>query len=475
MRVKKRLVFIYNPNAGKAKIKNKLSDIVVEFAGYGYEVIVLPTGKRGDASEFARSYAASGEVERIVCSGGDGTLSEVVKGVLSSGRRVPVGFIPAGTTNDFSYSLKIPKQPLEAAALAASGESVPSDVGEIDGKSFIYTAAFGLFSDVSYDTPQNMKNILGRIAYLLRGVGSLHNVKSYRMRVEFCEGSGSGEQVVGTWMDAGTAKEEVAGETESSGVQTGEKPVDAEPANELSAGKAESIGARTDAALVDAEFVDELPVGETESSEAQTSEKLVDAEIVNELFTGETESSEAQTGEKPVDAEPVNELSACKAESIGARTDMEPMDKLFIGKTESIATRTDVEPMDELPAGGLRVTEGEFICGLISNSDSVGGFKGIMGKGVQFDDGIFEMVLIRRPHNLIELTNIINELLSRKLSSENIVYARVSEVHLSCEGELPWSLDGEYGGDMPQAHIHIRKQAADYVRSVAKEDSGQSR
>ena len=438
--MKKRLVFIYNPNAGKAKIKNKLSDIVVEFAGRGYEVIVLPTGRRGDASECDKSYAASGEVERIVCSGGDGTLSEVIKGVLSSGCRMPVGFIPAGTTNDFSYSLKIPKQPLEAAAQAASGEPVPSDVGEIDGKSFIYTAAFGLFSDVSYDTPQNMKNVLGRIAYLLRGVGSLHNVKSYRMRVEFCEGSGSKEQEAGTWTDTEPVKEEIAGETESSEARTGEKPVNMEPADKLSAGEAESPAARADA-----ESEDRLSAGETESLAAR------------------------------VDVEPVEKLSAGETESVAARTGAEPMEKLSAGKAESIATWTDVESADEPSAGGLRVTEGEFICGMISNSDSVGGFKGIMGKGVQFDDGIFEMVLIRRPHNLIELTNIINELLSRKLSSENIVYARVSEVHLSCEGELPWSLDGEYGGDMPQVHIHIRKQAVDYVRRAAEEDSGQSR
>lgn len=101
---------------------------------------------------------------------------------------------------------------------------------------------------------------------------------------------------------------------------------------------------------------------------------------------------------------------------------------------------------------------------MVANSNSVGGFKGIMGKGVRFDDGVFEMLLIRRPHNVIELTDIVNELISKKLKSDNIVYAHVREVRLEAKSGLPWSLDGEFGGDMPQATIHIRQQAVDYIR-----------
>ncbi len=500
--MKKRLVFIYNPNAGKAKIKSKLSDIVVEFSKFGYEVIVLPTGKRGDASEFARAYAASGEADRIVCSGGDGTLSEVVKGVLSSGCRVPIGFIPAGTTNDFSYSLKIPKQPLKAAALAACGEPVPSDVGEIDGKSFIYTAAFGLFSDVSYDTPQNMKNLLGRAAYLLRGVGSLHNVKSYWLRVEFCEsntencpdeekcaagrmaehraavsaalaGEESAEKraaifkekpVLADGAESGTEQETAKhapadGKSESAKPAAGTVPGDEGTPAERASAFEKTAGAEQPPAETEPESEGE-PAGQASAIRNRTG-------AAEQLSAGEEPGAEGVPADRvPEEAEQAGDRIAPGQASAGSQVDAE---QAPAGKNPAdTAEHANVPKKQDRTASGsrYRTEEGEFICGMISNSDSVGGFKGIMGKGVQFDDGIFEMVLIRRPRSFIDLTNIVNELLSKKLRSDNIVYAHVSEVRLSCEGELPWSLDGEYGGDMPQAQIHIRKQAADYVRRV---------
>lgn len=341
--MRERLLFIYNPNAGKAKVKEKLSDIIAKFAESGYEVIAMPTAKRGDAAEFAREYAENGACGRIVCAGGDGTLNEVVTGVMQSKKRMPIGYIPAGTTNDFGYSLKIPKDMLKAAELAAKAGAVPSDVGEICGSTFVYTSAFGLFSDVSYDTPQNMKNLFGRVAYILRGVRSLADVQTYAMKVDYLAAADTGE----------TADEAV------------EEPEDSE---------------RSDAK--------------------------------------ESEEERAQP---------------------------------------------------QVCAGTWRSTEGEFICGMISNSNSVGGFKGIMGKGVRFDDGVFEMLLIRKPRNLRELMDIVNELTSKKLESDHIVYAHVKEVRISAQGELSWSLDGEFGGNMPQAEIHIKEQAVDYIRRQKEE------
>ncbi len=455
--MKKRLVFIYNPNAGKAKIKSKLSDIVVEFSKFGYEVIVLPTGKRGDASEFARAYAASGEADRIVCSGGDGTLSEVVKGVLSSGCRVPIGFIPAGTTNDFSYSLKIPKQPLKAAALAACGEPVPSDVGEIDGKSFIYTAAFGLFSDVSYDTPQNMKNLLGRAAYLLRGVGSLHNVKSYWLRVEFCESNPENCPDEEKCAAGRMAEHRAAVSAALAGEESAEKRAAIFKEKPVLADGAESGAEQETAKHAPAD-------GKSESAKPAAGTVPGDEGTPAERASAFEKTAGAE--QPPAETEPESEGGPAGQASAGSQADAE---QAPAGKNPAdTAEHANVPKKQDRTASGsrYRTEEGEFICGMISNSDSVGGFKGIMGKGVQFDDGIFEMVLIRRPRSFIELTNIVNELLSKKLRSDNIVYAHVSEVRLSCEGELPWSLDGEYGGDMPQAQIHIRKQAADYVRRV---------
>lgn len=349
--MRERLLFIYNPNAGKAKLKAKLSDIVVEFSENGYEVIVMPTAKRGDATEFAEEYAKNNACSRIVCAGGDGTLNEVVTGVIKSGMRVPIGYIPAGTTNDFGYSLKIPKDAIEAAKFAALCDPMPSDVGEICGNTFVYTAAFGLFSDVSYDTPQDMKNILGRVAYLLRGVRSLVEVQNYKLFVEY------------------------------------------------------------------------LAVGED----------------VPEVEEGEIET---EAGEDEGNMEPQEECAAEEEEG------------------------EDV-PFLRPAKGRWMHTEGEFICGMVANSNSVGGFKGIMGKNVRFDDGVFEMLLIRRPRNVIELTDIVNELINKKLKSDNIIYAHVREVNIDTDGELPWSLDGEFGGDMPQAMIHIRQRAVDYIRREA--------
>lgn len=394
--MRERLLFIYNPNAGKAKMKAKLSDIVVEFSENGYEVIVMPTAKHGDAAEFAKEYAEHGACSRIVCAGGDGTLNEVVTGVMKSGRRIPIGYIPAGTTNDFGYSLKIPKDMVEAAKFAALEEPVPSDVGEICGNTFVYTAAFGLFSDVSYDTPQDMKNILGRVAYLLRGVKSIVEVQNYVLKVKYL-----------------AAEEDVE-------------------------------RAEQDAP----ELTQHTPSGADSWEQAKDMPESADARRQTEDVGGDKDTKK-------------------QTENIGEAGDMRR-------QTEDADETTDMqEPKENFTqaqpqTGSWRQLEGEFICGMVANSNSVGGFKGIMGKGVRFDDGVFEMLFIRRPRNVIELTEIVNELISKKLKSDNIVYAHVREVEIEANGELPWSLDGEFGGDMPQAKIHIRQQAVDYIRKESE-------
>lgn len=429
--VKKRLLFIYNPNAGKARISTKLSDIIVILSQCGWETVVLPTEKRGDAAEFARRYAAEGTVERIVCSGGDGTLSEVVSGVLKSGCHVPVGFIPAGTTNDFGYSLKIPKDLIDAAWLAGTCGPAPSDVGIINGSTFTYTAAFGLFSDVSYDTPQNMKNVLGRAAYILSGAKSLTNVRAYQLEVEYCECK---KDIIED--NIKTVLVEADSETSDSGMETILVESDREESADMIV---EKVIGQANYSLGGFDHTVFL------SEEDKTGMEMVLAEA-DSMETEATASQENRNKIKAVLEESDNDSA----------------------KTETITSVVSAENKTvlEKEQGVWKHAEGEFICGMISNSDSVGGFKGIMGKGVQFDDGVFEMVLIRRPHNLLELTDIINELLNKKLNSDNIVYSHVSAVKLKTAGELPWSLDGEYGGDMPQAEIHILKQAVEYIRDL---------
>ena len=179
--------------------------------------------------------------------------------------------------------------------------------------------------------------------------------------------------------------------------------------------------------------------------------------------------AESDIQENPDERKTVlEELDDCteKIQTVLVESEKNSLTKDKADNNEVVLDKEAESMKQDQEQGVWQHAEGEFICGMISNSDSVGGFKGIMGKGVQFDDGVFEMVLIRRPHNLLELTDIINELLSKKLNSDNIVYSHVSAVKLKTAGELPWSLDGEYGGDMPQAEIHILKQAVDYIRDM---------
>ena len=179
--MEKKLVFIFNPKAGKGKIKTALMDIVDIFNKGGYEVIIRATQAPKDAYEQVKKYAD--KVDMIVCSGGDGTLDEVVTGITELGSSVPVGYIPAGSTNDFANSLFIPKNMLEAASIIMNGELYKCDVGRFNHQTFAYVAAFGLFTDVSYETNQDLKNILGHLAYVLEGAKRLLDIKSYHMKV----------------------------------------------------------------------------------------------------------------------------------------------------------------------------------------------------------------------------------------------------------------------------------------------------
>ena len=298
---KERLLFIYNPVAGKGKIKAKLSGILEQFAAYGYEMIVHPTDSKGDARRTALEYAQGQRCDRIVCAGGDGTFSETAGGLLLSGERIPLGYVPEGTTNDFAYSLKLPVDMTRAAELAARGSGIPSDIGTMNGEPFTYTACFGLFTEVTYETPQNIKNAIGRTAYLMNAASKLMHIKSYPVKVQ-----GEGFEI-----------------------------------------------------------------------------------------------------------------------------------------------------------------EDEFIYGMVANSNSVGGFKGITGRDVALDDGYFEMILIKKPKNLIEFNEIVNALLANHLENcANIRYERVNRVEISTEHELPWNLDGEFGGNFRTAEIIIHKQKIDYVTAV---------
>lgn len=177
----KKLLFIYNAHAGKGGIKNHLESILDTFMKNGYLTTVMPTQQRGDACQWAMDM--SGNYDLVVCSGGDGTLDEVISGMLKVSHKTPIGYIPAGSTNDFANSLAIPKSMKKAAELAVTGESFFCDAGQFNQAYFIYIVAFGAFTEVSYETKQEFKNVLGHAAYILEGMRQLGKIKAYRVKV----------------------------------------------------------------------------------------------------------------------------------------------------------------------------------------------------------------------------------------------------------------------------------------------------
>lgn len=299
----KRMLFIYNPKAGKAQIKNKLSDILELFAAGGYEITVCPTRGHGDAEEITAGRQPVYDL--LVCCGGDGTLDEVVTGMMKSSFQTPIGYIPAGSTNDFGGSLKLPKNMLQAAEAILLGDDFACDVGAFNEDVFVYIAAFGLFTDVSYETAQDMKNVLGHMAYLLEGMNRLSAVRSYHMKITYLE-------------------------------------------------------------------------------------------------------QRAQDGQA---------------------------------------------------ADKEQVIEDDFMFGMVTNSLSVGGFKYITGNNVKLDDGVFEVTLIKRPANPLELSNILISLVNRDINTDVMYCFRTSCLKVESEEKLAWTLDGEYGGSHSQVAIENRYRA----------------
>ncbi len=182
----KKLLFILNPYAGQRKANRLLMEIVEVFNRADYEVTVYVTAGQGDARNAALRYA--GKTDVIVCCGGDGTFNETAAGVLESGVDVPVGYIPAGSTNDFANSLKLPTDILSAAKMIAQGCTQRLDMGSFGGRFFSYVASFGAFTRASYATPQSVKNALGHVAYILSGIQELSQIRAKKLRLELPDG-----------------------------------------------------------------------------------------------------------------------------------------------------------------------------------------------------------------------------------------------------------------------------------------------
>ncbi len=287
----KKMLFVYNPNAGKGLLKPLLADVLDIFAQADYELTVYPTQAYKDA--YRKIKKMEDGYDLVVCSGGDGTLDEVVTGMMKREHKVPIGYIPTGTTNDFASSLHISRDILSAADAAVNGEPFACDIGTFNNDVFVYVAAFGLFTDVAYRTDQTLKNMLGHAAYVLEGVKRLANIPSYKIKITH------------------------------------------------------------------------------------------DGEVI----------------------------------------------------------------------------EDEFMIGMVTNSRSVAGFRNIMGKKVLFDDGEFEVTLIKKPKNLIELQEIITSLLIESFDTKYMYTLKAKKITFEAQEEIPWTLDGEFGGQHDNVVIRNQQKA----------------
>ena len=284
-----RVLFIYNRHAGKNKTWASLSDIINAMTEQDCLVTTYPTQYRGDAGEAIVRW--SGDFDRVVVAGGDGTLSEAVAGAARLPQPPLLGYIPVGTTNDFAKNLNLPLDSLtDLAVTAVTGVPCTHDMGRFNGQPFLYVAAFGAFTEIAYSTPQKNKNLLGYNAYVLEVVKSLSSIKPYHIKVE----------------------------------------------------------------------------------------------------------SEDQT------------------------------------------------------------IEGDYLYGMVSNTVSVGGFKGMPAEPVRLDDGLFEVVLVRQPQNPLQLQAVIKALLTMSPDEGGLVTSfRTSRLRVACGQELPWTLDGEFGGEVQAGDVVV--------------------
>ncbi len=292
----KSLLFIYNPHAGKQRINRRLSDVVYLFTEAGYQVTVHPTLFRGDATLIASEEGS--RFDHVVCCGGDGTLNEVVTGLMTHPEHIPtLGYLPAGTTNDFSKTLRLPADLMKSAQIAVEGSPAACDVGDFNGRPFVYVAGYGVFTEQSYSTSQNAKNLLGHLAYVLGGIKSISQLKSYRVKI---------------------------------------------------------------------------------------------------THDGET-------------------------------------------------------------------LEDDFIYGMVSDSISVGGFRGVKKESVKLDDGLFEVMLVKQPRTAEEFASIVNALATKKPDG-NVIGFQSGDIYFESESPLAWTLDGEFGGETDLAHITNLHQAIRIMR-----------
>lgn len=160
----------------------ELLKVVEVFSYADYLVSVYPTKSRGDATQYVEKLNHD-DFDLIVVCGGDGTLNEVIEGIMNSKNNIPLGYIPSGTLNEWSSGLNISRNIETAAKDIINGKKIKLDIGRFNDKYFSYTASFGAFTGASYSTPQEVKNVLGQSAYFFEGIKSLGTIKPIHMKI----------------------------------------------------------------------------------------------------------------------------------------------------------------------------------------------------------------------------------------------------------------------------------------------------
>lgn len=197
---KKKLLIILNPRAGKMKTRKALNDLVNIFKNDGYLVSVASTKARAHATKIVTKKGK--KYDLVVCCGGDGTLNEVLAGIIKLSNPPKLGYIPCGSTNDFAAGLKLPKNIMIAAKKILAGKQYSIDLGSFNGRTFAYIASFGAFTEVSYKTPQEFKNLWGHLAYLFEGIKDIKNIKPYYVKIQADDRIFEGEYIFGSVSNA---------------------------------------------------------------------------------------------------------------------------------------------------------------------------------------------------------------------------------------------------------------------------------
>lgn len=285
------MLFFVNPNAGHAEIRTHLMDVLEIFTLGGYDVTVHPTSHAGEITQVIAE--EGGGYDMVVSAGGDGTLNETVSGLMTLEQPPLLGYLPGGTVNDVASTLHLPKNCLDAASVVIGGREARIDLGSFNDRWFAYVAAFGAFTGVAYRTAQSDKRMLGRLAYLLRGVQALGEIRPIHVR-------------------------------------------------------------------------------------AVTAERTIEDDVV---------------------------------------------------------------------------------LGLVSSTTSVGGFKAKRGLEISLTDGLSEVVLVRDVKNLMELNAMASAILRQDFENEYFYLLRTNHIDFYFDEEVPWTLDGEFGGSLRRAEIRNHRQA----------------